>query len=61
MIDSKSLERMAEHIQNMRSIAEQLRETGKEIVTIDRNIKRILSSIRILEMNVRDVAKVIPN
>jgi hypothetical protein len=58
MIDNKSLESMTEDIQSMRSIAEHLRETGKEIVTVERNITRILSSIRLLEMNVTDVAKI---
>lgn len=61
MVGNKSLQSMAEDIQKLRSIAEHLREAGKGIVTIERNTTRILSSIRLLEMNVRDVAKVIPN
>lgn len=59
MIDDKRLESMAEHIQHMRTVAEQVKESGKGIVTIDRNIARILSSIRLLEMSVTDVAKII--
>ena len=58
MIDKKTLESMADDIQNMRTIVEHLKETGKGIETIDRNITRILSSIRLLEMNVSDVVKI---
>ena len=58
MHDDKTLESLVEDIRNMRSIAEHVRDTGKGIVTIERNITRILSSIRILEMNVTDVAKI---
>lgn len=56
MVDDKGLEGLAEDIKKMRSIAEHLRDTGKGIATIERNTKRILSSIRLLEMNVTDVA-----
>ena len=58
MIDKKTLENMAEDIQKMRGLAEHLKETGKGIETIDRNLTRILSSIRLLEMNVSDVVKI---
>jgi len=58
MIDKKHLEDMAEDIQKMRSLAEHLQETGKGIESIDRNLTRILSSIRLLEMNVTDVSKI---
>jgi hypothetical protein len=58
MMDKKTLESMADDIQNMRTIAEHLKETGKGIETIDRNLTRILSSIRLLEMNVSDVVKI---
>jgi len=58
MVDDKSLEIMAEYIQDMRSIAEHLKKTGTGIVTIERNVTRILSSIRLLEMNITDVAKI---
>ena len=59
MIDRKSLEGMAEDIQNMRTIAEHLRESGKGIESIECNITRILSSVRLLELNVTDVVKAI--
>jgi hypothetical protein len=59
MLDRKYLEGMAEDIQKMQAIAEKLKEKGKGIETIDRNLTRILSSIRLLEMNVTDVAKIV--
>jgi len=59
MIDTKYLENMANDIQKMRRLAEHLKETGKGVESVDRNITRILSSIRLLEMNVTDVSKLI--
>ena len=59
MIDNYNIEDMTEDIQNMRRIAEHLRETGAGIECIERNIARILSSIRLLELNVSDVVKII--
>ena len=59
MIDKKTLESMAEDIQKMRIIAENLKEVGNGIGSVECNITRILSNIRLLEMNVTDVVKVI--
>jgi hypothetical protein len=57
-MDRKHLEDMTEDIQTMRDIAERLHEKGKGIESIDRNMIRILSSIRLLELNVTDVVKI---
>ena len=59
MIDNNRLETMAEEIQNMRKSAEQLKEMGKGIESVECYVARILSSIRLLEMNVTDVVKII--
>ena len=59
MVNKKTLESMAEDIQKMKNIAENLQKTGEGIETIDRNLTRILSSIRLLEINVTDVAKIV--
>ena len=59
MIDKTHLQTMAKDIQKMRRLAEHLQETGKGIESIERNMTRILSSIRLLEMNVTDVAKIV--
>lgn len=58
MIDKERLESMAEEIQTMRHIAEHLKEMGKGIGSVECNIERILSSIRLLELNISDVAKI---
>ena len=58
MMDKASLDNMAEHIQNMRKIAEDLKAAGTGIQSVERNVTRILSSIRLLEMNVSDIAKI---
>ena len=57
MIDNNRFETMAEEIQNMRNSAEKLEEMGKGIESVKCYVARILSSIRLLEMNVTDVAK----
>ena len=58
MIDKEHLERMAQEIQNMRHMAEHLKEMGKGIGSVECNMERILSSIRLLELNISDVAKI---
>ncbi len=58
MIEKTSLDDMAESIQNMRKIAESLKIAGTGIQSIERNVTRILSSIRLLEINVSDIAKI---
>ena len=58
MIDKERLESMAKEIQMMRNIAERLKDTGRGIGSVECNITRILSSIRLLEMNISDVAKI---
>lgn len=58
MIDKERLESMAEEIQKMRDMAEHLKEMGKGMGSVECNIARILSSIRLLELNISDVAKI---
>jgi len=59
MMDKASLDNMAEYIQNMRNMAETLKKAGAGIQSVERNVTRILSSIRLLEMNVSDIAKIV--
>jgi hypothetical protein len=59
MIEIKMLESMVDDIQKLRNIAERLKEKGKGIQSIDCNLTKILSSIRLLELNVSDVAKIV--
>ena len=55
MENHRKIEEMDERIQKMRQLAEELREEGRGIQAVERNVDRILASIRILELNVSDV------
>ena len=44
-------------IQSMKKSAEALRELGKDFPTVDRNIVRILASIKMLEINICDIVE----
>jgi hypothetical protein len=44
-----------ERIRKMRILAEELREMGKGIQAVERNVDRILASISLLELNITDV------
>ena len=46
---------MDERIRRMRILAEELREMGKGIKAVERNVHRILASISLLELNITDV------
>ena len=43
------------HIQAMKQTAEALNRLGKDIPAINRNIVRILASIKMLEINISDI------
>ena len=58
MMDNKRLENMAEEIQKIRNSAELLKELGKGMESVECYAARIISSIRLLEINVTDVAKI---
>jgi hypothetical protein len=46
---------MDERIGKMRVLAEELKEMGKGIKAVERNVHRILASINLLELNISDV------
>jgi hypothetical protein len=45
-------------IQSMKKTAEELRQMGEDFPALYRNISRVLASIKMLELNVSDVAGV---
>jgi hypothetical protein len=55
MAELIDLEGIDEKIQSMKEAAQELKEMGKNIPAIDRNVLRILASIKMLEINISDV------
>ena len=54
-IDLKELDRK---IQSMKKTAEELRQMGENFPALYRNIRRILAGIKMLELNISDVANI---
>lgn len=52
-MDLKELDRK---IQSMKQTAEELKQMGEEFPALYRNIRRVLASIKMLELNISDVA-----
>ena len=44
-------------IQSMKKSAEALKQLGQDFPTVDRNIVRILASIKMLEINISDIVE----
>ena len=58
-MESWNIEELAERIQALRRIAEEIEERGKGIETLERNVLRILTSVRMLEINIGDLMEVL--
>jgi hypothetical protein len=54
-IDLKELDRK---IQSMKKTAEELRQKGEDFPALYRNTSRVLASIKMLELNISDVATI---
>jgi hypothetical protein len=54
-IDIKELDR---RIQSMKKTAEELKLMGEDFPALNRNMSRILASIRMLELNISDLTAV---
>jgi hypothetical protein len=54
-IDLKELD---SKIQSMKKTAEELRQMGEDFPALYRNISRVLASIKMLELNISDVATI---
>jgi hypothetical protein len=55
MAELIDLERIEEKIELMKEAAQELKVMGKNIPAMDRNLVRILASIKMLELNISDV------
>ncbi len=51
--------RMADYIGQLRQKAEALQIMGKDLPAVDKNIARILASIKMLELNICDPVEII--
>jgi len=58
-MESWNIEELAERIQALRRIAEEIEEKGKGIETLERNVHRILTGVRMLEINIGDLMEVL--
>jgi len=54
-IDLKELD---SKIQSMKKTAEKLKKMGEDFPALNRNVSRLLASIKMLELNISDVAGV---
>jgi hypothetical protein len=55
MAELIDLERIEEKIQLMKEATQELKVMGKNIPAMERNLARILASIKMLELNISDV------
>lgn len=55
MIDEERLKSLAEKIEQVRRLVEEIRAEGAGMPAVERNSARILASVAMLEFNVNDV------
>ncbi len=59
--ESNTFNELKEQIIHLKSSAEILGETGKDIPAVARNIVRIMASVKMLELNIVDVLEINEN
>jgi hypothetical protein len=55
MMDTREIRKIDKKIKKLRIIAEDIMKQGGQIEAVKRNTKRILASIRMLELNISDL------
>jgi hypothetical protein len=58
MVDKEVLMKMDEKIQAIKEAALELKEMSGGIQAVDRNVDRILASVKMLEINISDVIRI---
>ena len=58
-MDESKIEEIHALIQRMRRLAEELKGKAGGIQAVDRNLDRILASIKMLELNISDVQELV--
>lgn len=59
MVEEYKIQDMAEKIQILKQAATELKHISGEIQAVDRNVDRILASIKMLEINISDVVGIL--
>jgi ABC-type transporter Mla subunit MlaD len=54
-MDRKELEKMAAQIKAIKKAADELKDLSRGMQAVDRNVDRILASVKMLEINVTDL------
>jgi len=58
MAKKVDLNELDSKIQSMKKTAEELKQMGEDFPALYRNISRVLASIKMLELNISDVARI---
>jgi hypothetical protein len=58
MTKKVDLKELDSKIQSMKKTAEELKQMGEDFPALYRNISRVLASIKMLELNISDVARI---
>jgi hypothetical protein len=58
MAKEADLKELDGKIQSMKKTAEELKQMGEDFPALYRNISRVLAGIKMLELNISDVAKI---
>ena len=59
MVDEYPIDKMVKKIRSMKKSAEELRNLSGGVEAVDRNVDRILASVKMLEINISDVADLV--
>ncbi len=59
MVEEYNVKEMAEKIQAIREAATELQDISGGIQAVDRNANRILTSVKMLEINISDVVSIV--
>jgi chaperonin cofactor prefoldin len=57
-MNAKDLKELDSRIQSIKKTAEELKQMGEDFPALYRNVSRLLASVKMLELNVSDVAGV---
>jgi len=59
MVEEYNVKEMAEKIQAIREAATELQDISGGIQAVDRNANRILTSVKMLEINISDIVDIV--